>query len=521
MKKIITPFIIAILMVYTGCTDLDVPPKDLSVADAVFAEPSNYRAFLAKLYAGLAVSGQQGPSGQADIEGIDEGFSQYLRGYWKLQELSTDEAVTAWGDVGIADLHEHNWSSDNPFAVAFYARIFFQVGLANEYLRESTPEKLSERGITGEVADEIFASRADARFLRALSYWHGLDLYRNVPFFTEESGIGSSPPPQGTPQQVFEYIESELLEIESQLPPPRTNEYARADQAAAWTLLAKLYLNAEVYIGENRYTDCITYCNKILNSGAYFLAPEYDHNFLTDNHTSPEIIFPVAFDGLGTRSFGGMTFLTHMPVGGSMDAEAFGIAGGWAGMRTTSSLVDLFPDLSGTADSRSGLFWTDGQNVEIVNINEFTDGIGIVKYRNVSSTGSPGSNAEHPDTDFPMFRLADVHLMYAEAVLRGGAGDVATALDLINELRDRANAANISAGELTLDFILDERARELYWECYRRTDLVRFNQFSENGIWPWKGGVAQGRVTERTRDIFALPANEVSANPNLEQNDGY
>ena len=516
-----------LLAAVVSCTDLELEPRDLTTADKVFDDPSQYRSFLAKLYAGLAVSGQQGPSGQPDIEGIDEGFSQYLRGYWKIQQLPTDESVTRWVDDGIRDLNNHDWTASNQFTEAFYARIFFQISLANQFLRETTDDLLAEREVNDDLAEDIRLFRAEARFLRALSYWHGLDLFRNIPFFTDADELTSEPPDQADPQIVFDFIESELLAIESELPEPRSNEYGRVDRAAAWVLLSKLYLNAEVYLGEPRYTECLTFCNRVIDANAYSLTPKYGHLFLADNHTSEEIIFAVPFDGDNTRSFGGMTFLTHMPVGGSMDATDFGIDGGWAGMRTTSARVDLFPDPDGAEDTRSGLFWTDGQTREITESGflDFTNGIGVVKYRNVTSTGQTGKNTGHPDTDFAFFRLADVYLMYAEAVLRGGTGgDPNTALDLINLIRERAYegpGGNITSSDLTLDFILDERSRELYWECYRRTDLIRFNQFSENGLWPFKGGVPNGVTTDSFRDIYPIPFSEMIANTKLVQNQGY
>src|SRR5690606_4104966 len=136
--------------------------------------------------------------------------------------------------------------------------------------------------------------------------------------------------------------------------------------------------------------------------------------------------------------------------------------------------------------------------------------------------GEPGSDPgkEFPDTDYPLFRLADVYLMYAEAVLRGGSGgNTATALQYINELRTRAYgkaSRNITAAGLTLDFILDERARELNWEACRRTDLIRFGKFTgSNYLWPWKGGVKDGRGVEDWRILYPLPASDVTANPNL------
>jgi hypothetical protein len=175
-------------------------------------------------------------------------------------------------------------------------------------------------------------------------------------------------------------------------------------------------------------------------------------------------------------------------------------------------------------DSRA-LFYTTGQNLEIQDISQFTDGYAITKFKNVTSAGAPGSNPTWVDIDFPMFRIEDAYLMYAEAVLRGGTGDLSQALNLVNAVRERAyggSSGNITANELTLDFILDERAREFYWECHRRTDLIRFDRFSESTyVWPWKGGVPAGVSTSKHLNIFPIPASDRGANPNLQQNDGY
>ncbi|MCU0348366.1 MAG: RagB/SusD family nutrient uptake outer membrane protein, partial [Saprospiraceae bacterium] len=237
-------------------------------------------------------------------------------------------------------------------------------------------------------------------------------------------------------------------------------------------------------------------------------------------------IFAIPFDGLSTQTWGGTTYLVHAPIGGSMDATQYGVNGGWFGIRTTSAFVDKFTDITGNSDERA-IFYTDGQSKEIseTGIPNFNEGYAVPKFTNVTRDGQTGADLNHPDTDFPMFRLADVYLMYAEAVLRGGTGgDVATAVGYINQLRNRAydgDNGNITEGELTLDFILDERSRELYFEGHRRTDLIRFNQFSENGVWPHKGGTAAGQPTEAFRNLFPIPATEILANPKLEQNPGY
>ena len=243
----------ALLLPAVGCyKDLDTVPLDttVSTANVVYKDPASYRQVLAKLYAGFAVSGQQGPSGQADISGIDEGFGQYLRGYWYHQELTTDEALIGWNDQTIKNFHAQNWTSSDGFTYAFYSRVFYQISLANEFLRETTEAKLDSRGADAALKTEVKKYRAEARFLRAVSYWHALDIFRNPPFATENDVVGTFVPKQTTARDLYNFLEKELTEIEADLAEPRANEYARADKAAAWMLLAKLYLNAPVYIGE-------------------------------------------------------------------------------------------------------------------------------------------------------------------------------------------------------------------------------------------------------------------------------
>ena len=717
----------------TGCfKDLDTIPldPDILTAASVYKDPQAYKQVLAKLYAGFAVSGQQGPAGQADISGIDEGFGQYLRGYWYHQELTTDESVIGWNDQTIKDFHSQTWTSGDAFTYAFYSRVFYQIALANEFLRETTDAKLDSRGVDATLKAQIQQYRAEARFLRALSYSHALDIFRNPPFALEDAVVGGAPPKQTTGSELFNFIEAELLEIEPVLAAPRTNEYARADKAAAWMLLAQLYLNAEVYAGQNKYAECLTYCDKILAAG-YQLEPTYQNLFLADNHNSNEIIFPIAFDGVRTRTWGGMTFIIRAGVVGSMNPVASGVVSGWGGTRATRQLIEKFPsDLTGikvafnpgqtvlypklyvpgthqgndatqtsnslaatsttapnnkiyeghlyfpnpnteiqfttipsntapklgdnngdgilesngakivipeagyyyikvnlvntanrtyviekrnwsmvgtatggaeinfqwdadlrmlvatgnlevgalkfrvnqsdaislgdspadgllepgsevqidqsgsykiildldkpdytyqvqlTSFDRRGLFYTDGQTLDINDLTLATEGYAVQKFKNVTSTGLQGSDTDFPDTDFPMFRLADVYLMAAECILRGaGGGDKARAAQYFNAVRTRAftgTSGNYAPNDLTLDVILDERARELYWECHRRTDLVRFGQLTDGTYkWAWKGGVKEGASVPSYRNIFPIPAADLGANPGLRQNTGY
>jgi hypothetical protein len=507
-----------------ACTDITVPPKSTVTGANIFNDPSSYRAFMAKLYAGLAVTGQQGGAGRGDISGIDEGFSQYIRLYWQMQELPTDEAVIAWNDAGVQELNTQIWSSSNQFLVAMYYRIYFQSGLVNEFLRETTDAKLSERNVGDALRAEIQQYRAEARFLRALSYWHGIDLFGDIPLVTEEDALGSDPPEQASRAEVYAYVVSELNAIRSALPARGAAQYGRASRSAVDMLLAKLYLNAQVYTGTARWSEARAAAEAVIGAG-FTLDDDYLDMFLADNHTSPELVFTVPQDGRNTRSFGGTTFLAHAGVGGNMNSADFGLNGGWWGLRARPEFVALFPGGAASADERaSTVFYTNGQTLAINDLINFQQGLGAPKYRNVTQSGQPGSDLEFVDTDYPMFRLADAYLMYAEAVVRGGGGSRATALGYVNALRQRAYgdaSGNITDAQMTLDFILAERGRELYWEGHRRQDLIRFDRFTDAGIWTFKGGVQAGRVTESFRDLYPLPATELIANPNLVQNEGY
>ena len=606
--------------------DLNQSPidPDSFTEEDVFSNAAEAQGALAKLYASLALTGQQGPAGQADIQDIDEGFSQYSRMLFNLNELTTDHAVVGWGDAGLPDLHGLYWSGSNDFSEAMYYRLAQEVSFCNSFITNAA--KLTD--------EEIASYIAEARFLRAFTYYNLLDLYGNVPLVTS---VTTELPSQATRTDLFNFIETELLEIQDQLKSSGANEYGRVDKVAAWALLSKLYLNAEVWTGTPKYNESVTFCNNVLSSSYSINTTDangngsaYDELFLADNNTNGaqyEFIFALNFDGLRSQTYGGSTFLVHAAIGGNMNATDFGVNGGWGGLRTTKNLVNKFnvdvtklnnslgtisnwglvgdatlnswdgPDMemyetgnntyalyadltsgemkfrfdedwgnnygddntdgtlepggsnipitaSGTyfitldlntltytvtpfvGDSR-GMFHKDGQTLEIEEIPSFENGYAVTKFKNIDSNGNQGSDAagDFADTDLPLIRLAEIYLNYAEATLRGGAGDLGLAVTKINELRERAfgnSNGNISSGDLTLDYVLEERSRELYWEGQRRTDLVRYDYFtSDTYLWPFKGDSKDGVGAESFRNIFPLPNNIITTNPNLIQNPGY
>ena len=616
-------YIVSLSIVVSCHDDLNQSPidPDSFTEENVFASVNEARGALAKLYASLALTGQNGPAGSPDIADIDEGFSQFSRMLFNLNEITTDHAVVGWGDPGLPDLHGMYWSSSNDFTEAMYYRLAQAVSFSNSFIKNAS--ELS--------GDEVSAFIAEARFLRAYAYYNLLDLYGNVPLTTE---ISTELPTQSNRTELFEFIESELIAIQSIL--PSSNEYGRVDNVAAHALLSRLYLNAEVWTGQNRYADCVTYSQNVINSG-YTLnmndangnGSAYDELFLADNDVNGaqnEFIFTLNFDGMQSQTYGGTTFLVHAAIGGSMNPGNFGVNGGWGGLRTTKNLVNQFavdidalnsalgtqsdwglvgsatpngwngPDVemyqtgsqefsiyvelgsgelkfrfnedwgnnfgdngddgtleagganiaisagtyfivmdlsSGTysispfSSDKRGMFYSDGQNLEIESIPPFEDGFAVTKWTNIDSNGNQGSDSSgnFVDTDIPLIRLAEVYLNYAEATLRGGGGDTNTAVSLINQIRERgfgSSSGTISSGDMTLDFILDERSRELYWEGLRRTDLIRYNRFTNSSyLWPFKGNEATGVGVDDYRNLFPLPANVVAINSNLTQNEGY
>lgn len=523
--------LISLVLISVSCNDLDLLPANGSVDNLTFKDGAAFESYLGKIYAAYSLTGRQGPSGQPDITLVnDEGFTSYIRAYWKAQELTTDEAVIAWTDAGIRDLHDLSWSSENQFVRVIYYRLFLIIAYANDFLGQSEDSKLDERGVPAADREAIRQYRAEARFLRAMAYWHALDMFRNVIVYKQ---ITAELQKQSSPEVTFAFIEEELNAIEADLAAPRQNVYGRADRAAAWMLKAKLFLNAQVYIQEDRYADARAECEKIIAAG-YSLAPSYAELFLADNHrfgtnggSNTEFILTLPQDGSNSQSWGSTTFLVHAAIGGSMVAEDYGVTGPWAGLRTTSTMVGKFSGATiPVAQDPRAMFYTTGQTLEIADIGTFANGYAVPKFKNLTSTGDPGVNVTHVDIDYPLFRLADVYLMYAEAVVRGGGGSLSTATDYINQIRTRAygnSSANITQAQLSLDFILDERTRELYFEGTRRIDLIRFGKFSGAGqtLWPWKGGVAAGQGVEPYRNIFPIPATDLASNPLLDQNDGY
>jgi hypothetical protein len=536
MKKInlntVKTFALVFVLSLAGisCTnDLNIVPKDdqTLLGEDFFSSETAYKEALAGIYANLALTGVDG-AGSSNIQGLDAGTSQFGRVLLYLQTLSADQMIWSYeNDPGTREIQRNIWTTQNPVILGMFGRTMVTVAFANNFLRETTTEKLDSRSVSSETRAEIVKYRAEARLMRALSYYYMMDLFGKSNFITEEDVINSTPN-VATREELFNYIESELKAIETDLADPMQNEHGRADKAVAWMILAKIYLNAEVYTGQDKYTETIEYCNKIIGGG-YTLATSYLHNFMADNDVNSaknEIIFPIISDGLFTQNYGPTTVMINGEVGSiEQNGSALGVgAGGWGGaLRVRKQFANLFADGSFSNDTRNTIISAD-RSIEITDISDKDSGYIIEKYSNATSTGAFGSDQTFVDTDFPLFRLADVYLMYAEAHLRGGTGaTIGDAVTYVNSLRTRANNANsISNADLTLDFILDERARELHWEAHRRQDLIRYNKFTGGTYnWTWKGNGSNGIALPPHMDLYPIPSASLATNPNLTQNTGY
>ncbi|MCF6131078.1 RagB/SusD family nutrient uptake outer membrane protein [Flavobacterium wongokense] len=529
MKKVTLILSLALMTGLFSCTsDMDVASPDESLLDpeVLFSTPQGYKQALAGVYGNLSLTGTR-DAGSSFLQGIDAGTSQYGRCLWYLQDLTTDEVVWSYeGDEGVAELQRNTWGAANPILLGMFSRTMAEVALANDFLRQSTPQKLAGRGITNptDLAD-IATYRQEVRVLRAMAYYNMMDLFGKAPFYDETSPINSSGP-QYDRTQLFTFIESELNAVMPDLKPARTNEYGRLDKAVAQMILAKIYLNAEVYTGTARYADCMTQCNNII-AGGYTLNPNYLYNFTADNHNSSEMIFTLQSDGVVTQNYGATTVIINGEVGSlENNGSALGV-GGWGGaLRLRKQMVQKFDGAEFSTDTRNTIY-AGSRTIDIANISTQSQGFILSKFSNKTSAGVAGINSTFVDTDFPLFRLADVYLMYAEAQMRNdGATNAsstpnadATSLGYINDLRTRANSAPVGAANLA--FILDERARELHWEAHRRQDLIRFGKYTTGYNWAWKGNSLNGTSIDEKYKVFPIPANSLKANKNLTQNAGY
>ena len=512
---------VALGMSVSSCTgDLDVTPDDPNNATEL-TTADEYYGFLAQCYSGLVLSGINGGS---DITVDDGGAGVYTRQLWNLQELCSDEAFIGknWNDAGIDELDYSTWAVDNHWLYEAYSRFTFQIAMCNEFLR--TIDKAA-----GLIEDaEIAKMKAEVRTLRALSYYHLIDLFGKGPWTTEASAVGATPPTLDR-AELYANVVEDLKDAVNGLTPAASQIYGRVSREAGYMLLAKLYLNAGVYTGTPAWNECAAACQEILKT-INTLAPEYKYLFCASNDKyvgNGEILWGIPQDENTTQTYGGTTYLSTGAINANFDATQnldWGLnMTGWGGPRMRPELVNAF-----AAGDKRALYYAGSFQNNLSNISEWTvDGSGYMSAKYVFTTEDNYDNQDldgdgerdiknvtgFNSTDYPLFRLADTFLMLAECQLNGVACDGQKYFDLVRE------RAGLSPLTLTADNLLKERLCELYWEGHRRSDLVRFGKFTGGSyIWSWKGGVLEGQATPAYRDVYAIPSNYVAT---IGQNPGY
>lgn len=533
IKHIIPVAALLLMMGMTSCTkDLDVTPIDPN-----YVEPTPEQLYN-KCFATMATAGNGAADDDSDVDGIDGGTSGYFRQMWNEQELTSDEVFCSWGDEGISGFCYNTYDASHPMLRGFYYRLYVAITFCNQYLQE--------------YSEYNAQMTAEIRWLRAFHYYHLVDGWGNVPLVT---AISSDKPTQASRNEIYQFIESELLDIENQLADAKgktssDDMYGRPDRAAAWMLLARLYLNAEVYTGSAQWAKAAEYAKKVMDSNYQInttgvgVWSAYRMLFMGDNgetSAANEIIFPLLQDGKRTTSWGCALYLIAAPWKSDLmfehptdPTQTNGTTAGWQGHRARPQLVEkFFPngdapiglrgfEMTEAAGDDRALFNSVDRTVSIDETSVFENGFSYTKFTNFKTDGSTGHDPQHPDMDVPLMRKAEAYLIYAEATARQGGGNATSdGINALNVLRQRANASAKSS--FTLNEICDEWSREMYAEGVRRTTLIRFGKFGGNTDykWQWKGGSHDGRDFAATRNIFPIPTTDLVANSNLTQNPGY
>lgn len=533
----------AALIAASCVNDLDTLPlnKTEPISEYVYGTSEEaYLSGLSRLYFQFV------SNDLTDLQSMDGGASEVIRAFWSVQETTTDEAKCSWeNDAWVRALNTNTWTEvQNDAVYAVYVRTLQGVAFVNEYLRQTAPARLSDRGVSAELAAKIDGFRDEARFIRAYLYWMALDCFGSVPFTTENSPFGGTYfPEQASRTDIYDYCVSELEYLrsdESALAAPRTL-YPRADKGSAAGLLARMYLNSEVYTGVERWAEAKSVCEDIFSMG-YALCPDYAALFRGDNGQNPqaraEMLWAVDYSDAKTESYGGSSYLLAAALASTDITDTSrpnGQRNGWAGLRVPYEFVSTYFDVSGqdymtgdyqVSDKRGEVFYIKGRQESMDGaLYSFMNGWSCLKFNNIphdqtnESFLSQSALKDFADVDFPMIRLGEIYLIYAEACMNLGQESVA--LPVLSELSARAGVS--APTEVTEDFLVAERARELLWEAHRRTDLIRYGLYNTSEyLWPYKGGDRYaGQAFAAHMLLFPIPPTELATNDGLQQNPGY
>lgn len=526
---------------------------DISSIDPQSSSSFDQDAAFVKQYALLGLTGQKGPAGTPDLDGQDEGESGFYRTIFNCQELPTDECVWVWQDnVDIPQFTNIAWNSSSQRTEWVYVRLGYDITQMNFFLDQ----------IADKTDEESVRQRAEVRFLRALHYAYFLDLFGKAPF---KEHFDNELPVEKGGKDLYDFIQKELDECVADMYEPGQAPFGRADKAANWLLRARVYLNAAVYTGTADYENAKLYADKVINSGYYELCDDYKLMFMADNDENQkamkEIILPIRQDGMKTRNYGGSTYLICGTRTGGM--PHMGTTNGWSCLIARNTLVYKFFDedkvpmipenvevpgqsdfandeaidswdaqygvrtqdmIEAAGDDRAMFYSGAGGGKRTMDPKSITgsqSGLSIVKWQNIRSDGASTSHTEYPDTDIPLFRLAEAYLTRAEANFR--LNQKSLAWEDIKTLRaKRGCTKQPTLNELTEMYLLDEWSREFYLEGRRRSDLIRFDCFTtDKYLWDWKGGVKEGKSVSDIYNVYPIPATDLNNNNNMHQNEGY
>ncbi len=577
MRKIYkTIFLGVAALAMTSCwNDLDIESIDPQ-SSPTFDDMQ----LLAKAYSTLGLTGQQGPAGKGDISS-DEGESGFYRTTFNLEVLPTDECNWAWQtDTDIPQITGISWSSSSQRTQWCYQRLGFDIVLFNTYLKETAGQNSEDYK---HYRAEVRFLRA-LHYWYFLDLWHkapfkdendeatalprpkeGKDLYNWLD--TELTAIESELAPVGTFNNTTNF--------------GRVDQGAAWLLHARLALNSAIYSDGAI----NDLDKAKTYATKLIDSNKYKLASTekggysgYAQLFLADNDENPEamqeIILPIRQDGINTRCYSGANYLVSstriagMPYTGTNNC--------WSCNYARPNLVEkFFPEdnipmakddqtaidnykkqhnildeegelrdfteeeliafdehmkvstkdiLKAAGDDRALFYAGYGGGIRKLRtdkLNNFLDGISVVKFQNYRSDGGATKDPQWPDMDIPLLRFAEAYLIRAEVYYRNG--DEVNALKDINVLRNRANAAEL-VSPITDNDILDEWCREFYMEGRRRSDLNRFGQFTgKTYLWAWKGGVPNGQTVDSHFQYYPIPQDDINNNEYMRpsQNPGY
>jgi starch-binding outer membrane protein, SusD/RagB family len=537
MKKILNNLYFPVLLIclLASCHKIDVPIKTELTPDVFPQTPSQFIQATGPAYAALR--------------------GNYSLDYWFMQSLSTDEAILParggnWYDnQNYLMLHYHTWTKDHGNTNGTWNWLSIVIGTTNQALSildKTMPDDASKQ-----------STLAELKMVRAVAYFMMMDLYGNVPIITE---YGDFTPKSNSPRKdVFNFIEKEVKDNLPYLSPASgVSTYGRANKYTAFALLAKMYLNAEVYTGEQRYNDCIAASDSVINSGSYAIEPRnsYLKMFYPNNGPSmKEFIFAIPYDPAFTALPGtnGFMYQARYDVPRSM-RNRFTLP--FTPSAARSTLPEFYayfndPDdirnqqwLAGPQVNYNGTpvnvtttkkgydqFYNgaDGSapytyqvtltpNIELrQSVSAFDLGNDEVAwnqgYRNIKFYPDSTSTSRNQSNDVPFLRYSDIILMKAEAILRGGTTTMGhTPVTLVNMVRSNRTTSTPLSG-VTLEDIYAERNREFAWEAWHRNDMIRFGKFEDS--WGFKTDASPHKR------IFPIPTSAMAVNPALVQNPGY